>query len=262
MKRWTGLVDTPSGYLSAAYDLELDELSIKTRVVNSMLSLDANRGRDLFAQIPKLKLAALSCRDALGYDLSGFYQTLKEVQQKSFTPKEISDGNALRFIQPYISDIVSPAQVAPIVGVIADSELPASELNLLISSLVSALKGVQDDPRSFHSRIEWLLHANNLLKKTRMLGAQRSKIIDVFNTSTTQPLQLYSQFDDLVSAAFHDVVPNNTEPDFDTARVVIQFGCVHAKAQRQQRNCQTLCDLLASLRLCVKHESGPTPAGG
>jgi len=50
------------------------------------------------------------------------------------------------------------------------------------------------------SHIEWLLHGHNLLKKTRSLGPERLKIILVFNTSTTQALQLYSQLDDLTSA--------------------------------------------------------------
>ena len=49
------------------------------------------------------------------------------------------------------------------------------------------------------SRIEWLLHGHNLLNRTRSLGPERLKIINVFNTSTTQALQLYSQFDDLTS---------------------------------------------------------------
>ena len=50
------------------------------------------------------------------------------------------------------------------------------------------------------SRIEWLLHGRNLLKRTRGLGPERLKIINVFNTSTTQALQLYSQFDDLTAS--------------------------------------------------------------
>ena len=149
MKRWTGPVDTPSGYLSAAYDLELDEVSIKIRAVRTMLNLDATRGRELFVQIPRLKLLPLSCADDLGYELSSFYQTLKEVQQKSFTPKEMSEGNGLRFIQTYIANIESPAQIAPVVNLIADSDLTPSELNVLLSTLVSALKGIQDDPKSF-----------------------------------------------------------------------------------------------------------------
>lgn len=170
MKRWTGLVDTASGRLSAAYDLELDELSIKTRTIRAMAALDAARSRELFVQIPRLKLPPLSCSDNLGYELSGFYKTLKEVQQKSFTPKELSEGNGLRFIQPYIAEVESPAQVAPVMDLIVDSTLTPAELNVLLSTLVSALKGVHDDPRSFALSLTSGGLANslqNLIKKSR-----------------------------------------------------------------------------------------------
>ncbi|HYV14266.1 MAG TPA: hypothetical protein VE980_25390 [Pyrinomonadaceae bacterium] len=183
MKRWTGLVDTASGQLSAAYDLELDELSIKTRAVRTMSSLDAIRSRELFVQIPKLKLPPLSCADDLGYEVSGFYQTLKEVQQKSFTPKELSEGNGLRFIQPYISNIESPAQVAPVVSLIVDSNLTSSEINVALSTLVSALKGVQDDPKSFALSLTSGGLANslqNLIKKSRDNEVASTPLLNAF----------------------------------------------------------------------------------
>ena len=183
MKRWTGPVDTASGRLSAAYDLELDELSIKTRAVRTMSSLDAARSRELFVQIPRLKLPPLTCADDLGYELSSFYKTLKEVQQKSFTPKEISEGNGLRFIQPYIAEIESPSQIAPIVDLIVDSNLTTSELNVLISTLVSALKGVQDDPKSFALSLTSGALANslqNLIKKGRDNDVASGPLLNAF----------------------------------------------------------------------------------
>ena len=183
MKRWTGLVDTPSGYLSAAYDLELDELSIKTRTVRTMLNLDAARGRELFIQIPRLKLRPLSCSDDLGYELSSFYQTLKEVQQKSFTPKEMQEGDGLRFIQRYLAEVESPAQIAPIVDLIANSDLTPSELNVLLSTLVSALKGIQDDPKSFALSLTSGGLANSLqklIKKSRDNDIASAPLLNAF----------------------------------------------------------------------------------
>ena len=193
MKRWTGLVETASGQLSAAYDLELDELSIKTRAVRTMSSLDAVRSRELFVQIPKLKLPPLSCADDLGYEVSSFYQTLKEVQQKSFTPKELSEGNGLRFIQPYIAEIESPAQVAPVVDLIVDSNLTPSEFNVLLSTLVSALKGVQDDPKSFALSLISGGLANslqNLIKKSRDNEVASGPLLNAFRAYFLRELRV------------------------------------------------------------------------
>lgn len=186
MKRWSGLVDTPSGYLSAAYDLELDELSLRTRAIKVMLSLDSNRARELFTEIPKLKLPALTCADSLGYDVSGFYQTLKEVQQKSFTAKEISEGQGLRFLQPYLADVVSPAQLSPAMAVIAEAELSSSELTILVSTLVSALKGVQEDPRSFELSLTSGNFANNLQRLLTRIGDK-----DVASTTLLNAFKAY-----------------------------------------------------------------------
>ena len=127
---WAGPVDTRSGYLSAAYELRLDALSLESRVIKAMVALDAQRARTLFSEIPKLKLPSLSCSDALGYDVSEFYQALQAVEEKSFSIEERKQGENGRFVQSYIDDVVSPAQVGPVVNLIADLRVPPPELNL------------------------------------------------------------------------------------------------------------------------------------
>jgi hypothetical protein len=119
----------------------------------------------------------------LGYELSSFYQTLKEVKQKGFTPKEISEGNGLRFIQPYIAEVESPAQIAPVVDLIVDSDLTPSELNVLLSTLVSALKGIQDDPKSFALSLTSGGLANSLqklIKKSREHDVDSAPLLNAF----------------------------------------------------------------------------------
>ena len=149
MKRWTGLVDTPSGYLSAAYDLKLDELSLKTRVVNAMLNLDSERAGTLFSEIPRLEVKPLSCSDVLTYDVSAFYETLGRVADKAFTSREKTEGSSIRFIQSYLKDVASPAELPSTLDMIVNLRLSTSELNLLQPDLISAFKRIQNDPRSF-----------------------------------------------------------------------------------------------------------------
>ena len=148
-KVWAGPVDTRSGYLSAAYDLRLDELSLKSRVIKAMVNLDAQRARTLFSEIPKVKLAPLSCSDVLGYDVSEFYEALRAIEEKSFTKEERKQGENLRFVQSYIDDIGSPAQVGPIVNLIANLQARSGELSMLVGSLSSRLRKISNDPRSF-----------------------------------------------------------------------------------------------------------------
>jgi hypothetical protein len=144
-----GITDTPSGYLSAAYDLKLDALSLKLRVVQAMLSLDAQRARVMFAEIPKEKLPALNCNESLGYDLSDFYGTLRQIQQQSFSSEEKLQKKDLVLVQSYVGDLVSPAQVGPVLSLVTDSDFHPEDLALLTENLSSALKKIPDDPRSF-----------------------------------------------------------------------------------------------------------------
>jgi hypothetical protein len=43
--------DAPSGYLAQAYDLDLDTISLRCRVVSAMSKVDQKRARDLFSGI-------------------------------------------------------------------------------------------------------------------------------------------------------------------------------------------------------------------
>src|ERR1700737_2013593 len=63
------IVDTRSGYLSKAYDLKLDALSLESRAVHDLLSIDAAKARELFQEIARPTLTPLTCDDALVYDV-------------------------------------------------------------------------------------------------------------------------------------------------------------------------------------------------
>ena len=80
--------DTASGSLSQAHTLKLDALSLESRAVRAMLPIDTTKARELFGQIVKPALPALTCDDALVYDPSEFYQALSVVVNGTFTAKE------------------------------------------------------------------------------------------------------------------------------------------------------------------------------
>ena len=95
-------VDTRSGYLSQAYDLKLDALSLESRAVHDLLSLDAAKARELFQDIARPQLASLTCDDALVYDVSDFYQTLGAIANTTFTQKERDKEEHVAFLLDYL----------------------------------------------------------------------------------------------------------------------------------------------------------------
>ena len=154
-KIWAGAVDTRPGYLASAYQLDLDALSLQGRAVRAMLALDKQAARKLLADIPKIKLAPLSCADALSYDVSDFYETLKQVAQTTFSPAEKSQGEQARFVALYLDEINSPAQLGPMIDVIRALDIPPNQLPSIIHGLNGALKNVSDDPRSFALSVKY-----------------------------------------------------------------------------------------------------------
>jgi hypothetical protein len=142
-------LDTRSGYLGYAFDLKLDALSLQCRAVNALLKIDKQKARALFAEIPRLNPKPINCEDSLVYDLSDFYSTLADVARTTFTPKEIARKNHLMFAEPYISGMVSPIQIVPVINAILSLQVPAPDLETLVYTFSNALRNIADDDRAF-----------------------------------------------------------------------------------------------------------------
>lgn len=169
-KLWDGPVDSRGGYLSAAFDQQIDSLSLRCRVVRAMLSLDAERARTLFSEIPAIKLDELSCKQSLAYDLAGFYETISLVAAKSFSAAEIQQGERLRFIRSHVETVHSPAQISPVINLLIDSSVSAADLSVIGKAFSSALSRVAADRRSFTASV---LHNNLITNTDRLLRIYR-----------------------------------------------------------------------------------------
>jgi hypothetical protein len=147
-------VDTRSGYLSYAFDLKLDALSLRSRIINAMLEVDKSRAQELLAEIPqKLAIHSLKCEDALVYDLSDYYEMLAQVALTTFNDGEIQQGVRVNFLIPYLEAISSPSQIAPAAKLLLSIKGSSPELRILGQSFIVALKQTSLDDRSFSDSI-------------------------------------------------------------------------------------------------------------
>ncbi len=145
--------DTRSGNLSQAYDLKLDALSLESRAVRDLLSLDGAKARELFQNIPRPTLTSLSCDDALVYDVSDFYQTLGAVANAAFTQKERDKEEHVNFLLDYLGQATSPVQLAPLALVIKAANVTPAQRDILWNRFNGLLEGVQADERSFSASL-------------------------------------------------------------------------------------------------------------
>lgn len=145
-----GLVDTRSGFLSNAFGLGMDGLTLQCRAVIAMLDINGKEARDMFNQISLPKLDTIVCEDPLVHDVSLFYETVSRLTEKSFAEQEIRSREHLIFLENYLSRVTTPAEVAPAAKCLLSlSDASAAEFDRLIHVFSATLSRVQKDYRSF-----------------------------------------------------------------------------------------------------------------
>jgi hypothetical protein len=146
-------VDTRSGYLDSAYSMNLDTLSLQSRVVNNMLTLDRTVARDLFNEIRLPKLTPLPCEEPLAYDLSPFYESLANVFRSGFAIQERREGRDIALLTSNISNFQSHSQFVSIVKMLQSLDLSPAQLGDISGLLAGSLQALKGDERSFTNAI-------------------------------------------------------------------------------------------------------------
>lgn len=152
--------DTASGSLSRAYALKLDALSLQTRAVRDMLSIDSAAARRMFTEIARPTLAPLTCDDALFYDMSDFYQVLGLVAGSAFTQAERAKEGHLNFLTDYLGQATSPLELAPLAEMIQSAGGTPQEQQGLWARLGGLFETIQLDDRSYSASMLALQSAN------------------------------------------------------------------------------------------------------
>jgi hypothetical protein len=143
-------VDTHAGYLSYAYDLELDTLSLRSRVIRQMLALDIARSRQMLFEINgRLGLQGLKCEEGLVYEVSDIYGAVVAVANAAFSGIEIEEGMRALFIAPWFENIESPSQIDPALDLLTEFWGIPIERQILTTALSRAITRNFNDDRSF-----------------------------------------------------------------------------------------------------------------
>ena len=142
------IIDTRSGYLARAYEFNLDELALKSRVIKSLLSIDPQKAKELFDQLPQIDLPPLTCETLLVYDVDDFYFLVGEIAHQAYSPEETRREEHIFFLQSKISNISSPVQIEPMAKIILTFSNDPNHFAVLMQSFIKALTKLPDDNRS------------------------------------------------------------------------------------------------------------------
>ncbi|MBV8817998.1 MAG: hypothetical protein JO022_06550, partial [Acidobacteriaceae bacterium] len=111
--------DSAAASLAKAYALHLDSASLQSRAVLAMLQFNRVRAREMFLSMPQPELPALTCKDALVYDVEAFYRALGAVARSGFSAKERARQDHVSLLLQYAGGVHTAAQVDPMNAAIA-----------------------------------------------------------------------------------------------------------------------------------------------
>jgi hypothetical protein len=148
------LTDTRVSYVSNAYSLQLDRLSLQSRAVIGIAPLDARKAIQLFQRMQPPRPPTASCANAFVEDVSIYYEALGKVFALLRAEKPRNDDQVQApFLQleEVVGATTSPVQLAPLVKVLEQADLTASQLSSLLSSVSAAVESFPVDDNSLYS---------------------------------------------------------------------------------------------------------------
>ncbi len=141
--------DTRALFRSKAGELRLDALSLRSRILMELLTLDRARARELFAQIPRPALEPRGCADPLVADVSAYYEIAAAVAQSAFTADEKKTEAHVQFLTAILAGAKSPGEIEPFARALGSVALEPHEMELLLAAVAEKLQTVGTDYRPF-----------------------------------------------------------------------------------------------------------------
>ena len=141
--------DTRELYRARAGDLGLDALSLQSRVLKELITVDPARARERFSAIAHPALAPRPCADPLIADASAYYEVAAAIAQSAFSPEEKRQEAHVQFLGALLSGITSPNELAPFAKSLTTVSLNAPEWALLAASFAAKLESMAPDYRPF-----------------------------------------------------------------------------------------------------------------
>lgn len=138
----------------------LDTLSVQCRVVERMLLLSRKRARELFDEIPPIRLSIVPCKDPRIYDVSIYYRTLAALYNNAFTDAERKREEDVDFVRAPFQALTGLEQFAPASAALRAMNLPPALRRELTMRLAEQLPNAAGNDRQF-------TYADNKLKLSK-----------------------------------------------------------------------------------------------
>ncbi len=147
--------DNRASFRGRASDLQLDALSLETRALRVLLTVDRAEAREKFASLtghPNVDVQ--SCEDPLIPDASSYYSIAGAIAQASFSADEKKSSAHIQFLIAILAGANTTPELAGFVHSVESIELSKPDMDILASALEAKLAAMPANYRSFAVRVE------------------------------------------------------------------------------------------------------------
>jgi len=141
--------DTREIYRSKAGELGLDALSLQSRILREMVTLDRPKARAMFERIARPKLEPRPCAEALIADASPYYEAAALMAQSTFTDREKESELHVQFLSAVLAGARSPNELAAYAHALPSVALSNAQWRLLVAGIAAKLETIPADYRPF-----------------------------------------------------------------------------------------------------------------
>jgi hypothetical protein len=218
--------DTRELYRSLAGELQLDSLSLQSRILQELLTLDPAKARELFASIPRPAFTPRPCEDPFIAVAPAYYELAGAIAQSAFSPAEKEKESHVQFISAILDGIHSPSELVPFARALQSVAWTAQEWALLGAAFAEKLTTIAPDYRPFAMSFDTLQGEIATLQELSQVYALK----DAFRTYTIHQLTAARCAPDLaLDTRALDLTPEQTNPhtrkeSFKTSDVYFTSG--------------------------------------
>jgi hypothetical protein len=235
--------DTRAIYRAKAAELRLDALSLRSRILAALLTVNPPRARELFDHITRPSLEPRACEDPLIADVSAYYEIAGALAQSAFTAAEKLQEAHVQFLAALVAGAKSPSEMAAFARAIQSVSLKPAEMELLLSALGTRLESVTTDYRPFALSLDALqgeLRGLVELAQSRHIGVEG--LLRAFRTYLNAQVRAARCSPDITLAEidwFHGALPVLSD---DELRLIPRQGGIQADPYFQSGDARQLGD--------------------
>jgi hypothetical protein len=157
----------------------LSTLTIQSSVIQRMISRDPAKAKQQFSRMLLPNVPATVCRDVLVPDLSSFYAAAKLIFEFGFHAESRREREDVQFLNEVLGRMNHPSLLLPALQHLAEADIAAEDLDMLVSTLSGTMNYLQADDRSLggFNKNQMFSVAVGRLLDTRLSGSAGALVL-------------------------------------------------------------------------------------